>query len=165
MTGWRILYTFVAISNWYMKRLAIIIAGMLANLLVASAQSYVRAGEGNYGKILYNWDGTFLRSGESKYSTPLLNFEGQKIRMGESKYATAKWFWDGAVLHSGENKYGRGIVWSDGIDIRSGENKYGELLFYRDGTRIRTEGKHGKVVFTVQGSIPLPILIWISVLD
>ena len=59
----------------------------------------------------------------------------------------------------------RGIVWSDGIDIRSGENKYGELLFYRDGSRIRTEGKHGKVVFTVQGSIPLPILIWISVLD
>ena len=85
--------------------------------------------------------------------------------MGESKYSTAKWFWDGTVLHSGENRYGRGIVWSDGIDIRSGENKYGELLFYRDGSRIRTEGKHGKVVFTVQGSIPLSILIWISVLD
>ena len=85
--------------------------------------------------------------------------------MGESKYSTAKWFWDGTVLHSGENRYGRGIVWSDGIDIRSGENKYGELLFYRDGSRIRTEGKHGKVVFTVQGSIPLPILIWISVLE
>ena len=85
--------------------------------------------------------------------------------MGESKYSTAKWFWDGTVLHSGENRYGRGIVWSDGIDIRSGENKYGELLFYRDGSRIRTEGKHGKVVFAVQGSIPLPILIWISVLD
>ena len=83
-----------------MKRLAIIIAGMLASLLVASAQSYVRAGDGNYGKILYNWDGTFLRSGESKYSTPLLNFDGQKIRMGESKYSTAKWFWDGTVLHS-----------------------------------------------------------------
>ena len=165
MTGWRILYTFVAISNWYMKRLAIIIAGMLASLLVASAQNYVRAGDGNYGKVLYNWDGTFLRSGESKYSTPLLNFEGQKIRMGESKYATAKWFWDGTVLHSGENKYGRGIVWSDGIDIRAGENKYGTLLFYRDGTRIKTEGKYGKVVFTVEGSIPLPILIWISVID
>ena len=85
--------------------------------------------------------------------------------MGESKYSTAKWFWDATVLHSGENRYGRGIVWSDGIDIRSGENKYGELLFYRDGSRIRTEGKHGKVVFAVQGSIPLPILIWISVLD
>ena len=91
-----------------MKRLAILIAGMFASLLVASAQSYVRARDGNYGKILYNWDGTFLRSGESKY---------------------------------------------------------GELLFYRDGTRIRTEGKYGKAVFTVEGSIPRPILIWISVLD
>lgn len=110
-----------------MKRLAIIIAGMLTSLLVASAQNYVRAGDGNYGKILYNWDGT--------------------------------------VLHSGENKYGRGIVWTDGIDIRSGENKYGTLLFYRDGNRIKTESKYGKVVFTVQGSIPLPILIWISVID
>ena len=129
-----------------MKRLAIIIAGMLASLLVASAQSNVRAGDGNYDKILYNWDGTFLRSGESKYST-------------------AKWFWDGTVLHSGENRYGRGIVWSDGIDVRSGENKYGELLFYKDGTRIRTGGKYGKAVFTIQGAIPLPMLIWISVLN
>ena len=94
-----------------------------------------------------------------------LPFDGQKIRMGDSKYATAKWFWDGTVLRSGENKYGRGMVWSDGIDIRSGENKYGTLLFYRDGTRIKTEGKYGKVVFTVEGSIPLPILIWISVID
>ena len=165
MTDRGILYTFVLIRHWYMKRLAIIIIGILASLVVASAQSYVRAGDGNYGKILYNWDGTFLRSGDSKYSTPLLNFDGQKIRMGDSKYATAKWFWDGTVLHSGENKYGRGIVWSDGIDIRSGENKYGTLLFYRDGTRIKTEGKYGKVVFTVEGSIPLPILIWISVID
>ena len=165
MTGWRILYTFVLIRHWYMKRLVIIIAGMLASLLVASAQSYVRAGDGNYGKILYNWDGTFLRNGESKYSTPLLNFDGQKIRMGDSKYATAKWFWDGTVLHSGENKYGRSIVWSDGIDIRSGENKYGTLLFYRDGNRIRTEGRYGEGGVTVEGSIPLPILIWISVLD
>ena len=119
---------------------------------------------GNYGKILYNWDGTFLRNGESKYSNPLLNFDGQKIRMGESKYATAKWFWDGTVLHTGENKYGRGIVWTDGINIRSGENKYGELLFYKEGTRIKARGKSGKTVFTIQGSIPLPILIWISVL-
>ena len=110
-----------------MKRLAIIIIGILASLFVARAQSYVRAGDGNYGKILYNWDGT--------------------------------------VLHSGENKYGRDIVWTDGIDIRSGENKYGTLLFYRDGNRIKTESKYGKVVFTVQGSIPLPILIWISVID
>ena len=37
------LYTFVLIKHWYMKRLAIIITGMLASLLVASAQSYVRA--------------------------------------------------------------------------------------------------------------------------
>ena len=166
-----------------MKRSPSIIAGRLATLIaggvqcvageksvpsshsVASAQSYVRAGDGNYGRILYNWDGTFLRSGESKYGTPLLNFDGQRIRMGESKYSTARWFWDGTVLHAGENKYGRGIVWSDGIDIRSGENKYGELLFYRDGTRIRTKGKYGKVIFTIQGSIPLPILLWISVLD
>ena len=129
-----------------MKRLFSIFVGILACCIVVSAQSYVRAGDGDYGKILYNWDGTFLRSGESKYSTPLLNYDGQRIRMGESKYSTAKWFWDGTVLHSGENKYGK-------------------LLFYRDGGRIRTEGKHGKVVFTVQGSIPLPILIWISVLD
>ena len=41
----------------------------------------------------------------------------------------------------------------------------GMLLFYKDGNRIRTEGKYGKVVFTVQGSIPLPILIWISMID
>lgn len=41
----------------------------------------------------------------------------------------------------------------------------GMLLFYKDGSRIRTEGKYGKVVFTVQGSIPLPILIWISMID
>ena len=89
MTDWMILYTFVLIRHWYMKRLAIIIIRILASLVVASAQSYVRAGDGNYGKILYNWDGTFLRSGDSKYSTPLRNFDGQKIRMGDSKYATA----------------------------------------------------------------------------
>ena len=44
-------------------------------------------------------------------------------------------------------------------------SKYGTLLFYRNGNRIRTEGKYGKVVFTVQGSIPLPILIWISMIN
>ena len=100
---------------------------MLASLLIADAQSYVRAGDGDYGKVLYNWDGT--------------------------------------VLHAGENKYGRGIVWSDGIEIRSGESRYGELLLYKDGSRIRTKGKYGKAVFTVQGSIPLAVLLWICVID
>ena len=71
----------------------------------------------------------------------------------------------GTVLHSGENKYGRGIVWSDGIEIRSGESRYGELLLYKDGSRIRTKGKYGKAVFTVQGSIPLAVLLWICVID
>ena len=85
--------------------------------------------------------------------------------MGESKYSTAKWFWDGTVLHAGENKYGRGIVWSDGIEIRSGESRYGELLLYKDGSRIRTKGKYGKAVFTVQGSIPLAVLLLICVID
>lgn len=82
-----------------MKKLALIFAGILASLLFASAQSYVRAGDGDYGKVLYNWDGNSLRSGDSRYGTPLLNFDGQRIRMGESKYSTAKWFWDGTVLH------------------------------------------------------------------
>ena len=68
-----------------MKRLVIIIIGILANLFVASAQSYVRAGDGKYGKILYNWDGTFLRSGESKYGTQLFYRAGNRIRT-ESKY-------------------------------------------------------------------------------
>lgn len=89
-----------------MKRLAIIIAGMLANLLVASAQSYVRAGEGNYGKILYNWDGIFLRSGESKYSAPLLNYDGQRIRMGESKYGELLFYRDGTRIRT-EGKHGK----------------------------------------------------------
>ena len=145
-----------------MKKLALIFAGMLACLLIADAQSYVRAGDGDYGKVLYNWDGISLRSGDSRYGTPL---DGQRIRMGESRYSTAKWFWDGTVLHAGENKYGRGIVWSDGIEIRSGENRYGELLLYKDGSRIRTKGKYGKAVFTVQGSIPLAVLLWICVID
>ena len=65
-----------------MKKLALLFAGMLASLLFASAQSYVRAGDGDYGKVLY-----------------------------------------------------------------SGENKY------------------GKAVFTVQGSIPLAVLLWICVID
>ena len=128
-----------------MKKFIAIFLMIFSFTSIAKAQSLVRSGDGNYGKVLYNWDGTYLRSGESRYSTPLLNFDGQKIRMGESKYSTAKWFWDGTVLHSGENKYG-------------------ELLFYKDGTRIRTNGKYGKAIFTIQGSIPLPVLIWICTL-
>lgn len=44
-------YTFVLIKHWYMKRLAIIITGMLASLLVASAQSYVRAGWASWKRM------------------------------------------------------------------------------------------------------------------
>ena len=37
-----------------MKRLFSIFVGILACCIVVSAQSYVRAGDGDYGKILFN---------------------------------------------------------------------------------------------------------------
>ena len=119
----------------------------------------------NYSAVAYPSGGDYKMV--SDVNTPAasgLRPEEQYCYRVANQYSTVKWFWDGTVLHSGENRYGRGIVWSDGIDIRSGENRYGELLFYKDGTRIRTNGKYGKAIFTIQGSIPLPVLIWICTL-
>ena len=93
-----------------MKKFIAIFLMIFSFTSIAKAQSLVRSGDGDYGKVLYNWDGTYLRSGESRYSTPLLNFDGQKIRMGESKYSTAKWFWDGPPFGRKQIRKGHSLV-------------------------------------------------------
>ena len=62
------------------KRVYIVMALMLLTLTGVVAQSYLRQGSSEYGKVLYNWDGRNLRQGSSQDGKVIVNWDGEYSR-------------------------------------------------------------------------------------
>ena len=64
--------------------------------------------------------------------------------------------------HQGGSKYGKTLYNWYGKFLRQGGSKYSTVLFNWDGTNIRSgESRYGNVIWTISGSIPTPLLIFL----
>ena len=65
-------------------------------------------------------------------------------------------------IRQGGSKYGKILYNWDGKFLRQGGSKYSTVLFNWDGTNIRSgESRYGNVIWTISGSIPTPLLIFL----